>query len=414
MINSKSSRFLVFCFCLFLGLATACGTTDSKPEFSMPESLVESTIDIVTSQAESEQMSEPDITKEQEASTMEIIMVGDMLMHTKVMDKGLLEDGSYNFDYLFEHVADKIEAADLALVNQETILGGVELGLSGYPRFNSPFALGDSEVRAGFDLILHATNHALDKGKSGLINCMNFWQQNYPDMSYIGINNSTEAQNNNIFIFTKGDITIAVLNYTYGTNGIEEPEDMPYAVNYLDKDKVVSDLAKADELADFVIVCPHWGTEYKLDVSKYQEKWAKIFLENGVDLVIGTHPHVIEPVEWVSDEEGNKMLVYYSLGNFVNGTSGTGEGVANRMVGGMADIVLEKTEDGEVEIKEYDAIPLVCHWSEDEITTYYLDDYTEEMGENNLIRKQDSSFSYDGCKELVEKVWGDMNEDSDR
>ena len=171
----------------------------------------------------------------EEAPSIQIIMVGDMLMHERVMESGLLEDGTYNFDHIFVNVKDTIENADLAIVNQETILGGSELGLSGYPAFNSPYELGDSLVNAGFDVILHATNHTLDKGKTGVLNCMNFWDNNYPNITYLGINKSQEEWNTNIFIYEQEGIKIAILNYTYGTNGINPPSDMPYIVNYLDE-----------------------------------------------------------------------------------------------------------------------------------------------------------------------------------
>ena len=163
--------------------------------------------------------------------TIQIVMVGDMLMHGRVMESGLKEDGTYNFDHLFVNVKDTIENADLALVNQETILGGTELGLSGYPAFNSPYELGDSLVDAGFDVILHATNHTLDKGKKGVQNCMNFWDTNYSDIAYLGINKSQEEQDTDIYIYEQEGIRIAILNYTYGTNGIPTPSDMPYIVN---------------------------------------------------------------------------------------------------------------------------------------------------------------------------------------
>lgn len=343
---------------------------------------------------------------EEEDTTIEIVMVGDMLMHERVMESGLQEDGSYDFSHLFAQVGEKIASADLAMVNQETILGGTELGLTGYPSFNSPYEVGDAEAEAGFDVILSATNHALDKGSKGVLRCVSFWEENYPEISCVGIYDNKEDWENDIFLYEKDGITIAVLNYTYGTNGINPPSDMPYLVNYLSESKVKEDLEKADALADFVIVCPHWGTEYRLETDSQQKKWTNLFLENGVDLVIGTHPHVIEPVEWVSDENGNEMLVYYSLGNFVNGTAGTGSGTANRMVGGMADVTLGRGEDGSVEIRSYDVIPLVCHIGEKEnYTTYFLSDYTTELAEENLILSQDAEFSLEYCKELVEKVW---------
>lgn len=340
--------------------------------------------------------------------TVRLVMVGDMLMHERVMESGLQEDGSYDFDHLFVHVEEQIESADLALVNQETILGGTELGLTGYPCFNSPYELGTAEVETGFDVILHGTNHALDKGKKGAVNCMDFWEEQYPEIAYLGINRSQDAQDNDIYVYEQDGIKLAILNYTYGTNGISTPKDMPYLVNYMDKEKVIADLQLAQELADFTIVCPHWGKEYYLGISSEQKKWTKLFLEYGVDLVIGTHPHVIEPVEWVEDEAGNRMLVYYSLGNFVNGTSGKGNGVMNRCVGGLADVTIGRNEADEVVILEYDAIPLVCHIAEgEEYSVWYLEDYTEELAQENHIRKQDETFSLENCKALVEEVWGE-------
>ncbi len=336
-----------------------------------------------------------------------LVMIGDMLMHTSVVASGEQEDGTYNYDHLFVNVADQIASADLAIVNQETIMGGDDLGFSGYPTFNSPTALADAEAAAGFDVILHGTNHALDKGAQAVLNCIDYWEINYPQIAYLGINKSQEAQDEYLYLYEQDGITIAVLNYTYGTNGIATPSDMPYLVNYLDEEQVVSDIRRAQEQADFVIVCPHWGTEYNLGTDSSQEKWTQIFLEEGVDLVIGTHPHVIEPVEWVTDEEGNEMLVYYSLGNFVNGTSSTGSGVTNRMVGGMASVTIGLDEDGEAAILEYEAIPLVCHIADGtDFTVYYLEDYTQELAAENRIIAQDSEFSLEKCQKLVEQVWG--------
>lgn len=345
---------------------------------------------------------------EEEDNSLRIVMVGDMLMHMKVVNSGKQEDGTYNFDHLFENVKDTIEEADLAIVNQETILGGEELGYSGYPSFNSPTELGDAEVKAGFDVILHATNHALDKKKNGVVNCMEFWDTNYPDIEYLGINKSQQEQDEDIYVYEENGIKIAILNYTYGTNGIKTPSDMPYLVNYLKEDKIRADVEKAESIADFTIVCPHWGTEYRLESDAKQEKWTKLFFECGVDLVIGTHPHVIEPVEWITDEQGNGMLVYYSIGNFVNGTSSTKGDLTHRMVGGIADVTLERNESGEVVIADYDAIPIVSHVAEGkEFTVYYLSDYTSELAEENLINLQDADFSLEECNKVVDQVWGE-------
>ena len=341
--------------------------------------------------------------------SISLIMVGDMLMHTPVEKSALQEDGSYDYSAIFSETADLIEEADLALVNQEVIIGGEELGISGYPAFNAPYELGHELAEVGFDVVCQGTNHALDKGRKGLLNCMNFWEENYPEIAVLGIHDSRESQDE-IYVYEQDGIKIAILNYTYGTNGIPLPDGMPYAVDLLEKEKVVSDIQRAEELADFTILCPHWGTEYELGVSAMQEKWTAIFLENGVDLVLGTHPHVIEPIEWVRDEEtGQQMLVYYSLGNFVNWTSGSGAGIANRMVGGMAKVTIERDEKGKVAIAEYDVEPLVCHLQEgiNGVKVYPLDNYTTELAAENEIIKQDSAFSLEYCQELCKKVWGE-------
>ncbi len=339
-----------------------------------------------------------------------LLMVGDMLLHTPVENSALQEDGSYDFSALFANTREEIAAADLSIVNQEVIIGGEELGISGYPAFNAPYAVGDALVDAGFDVVCHGTNHALDKGKKGLVNCLNYWEDSYPQIEVLGIHDTAEDQSD-IYVYEKDGIRIAILNYTYSTNGVAMPEDMPFAVDMLDKEKVVADIQKAEELADFTVVCPHWGTEYRLEADSSQAKWSQIFLENGVDLVLGTHPHVIEPIEWVRDEEsGREMLVYYSIGNYVNWTSSSGEGIANRMVGGMAQITIGLDESGEPFIEEYGVEPIVAHLEEGVggVTVYELDEYTEELAARNRIVEQDPAFSLQYCENLCEQVWGDL------
>ena len=330
-------------------------------------------------------------------------MVGDILLHTRVAESGRTEDGGYDFTAVFAQMKEEIGQADIALVNQEVIIGGEELGVSGYPAFNAPYELGDALVDAGFDVILHATNHALDKGRKGLLNCLAFWEENYPEETVVGIHESRE-ESEEICVLEQDGIRIAILNYTYGTNGIALPEDMPYAVELLEEQRVAEDIRAAEELADFTIVCPHWGTEYTLTQTKAQERWARFFSENGADLVIGTHPHVPEPVEWVED-----TLVYYSLGNFVNWTSGTVDGVANRMVGGMARVTLTREEDGEVVISDWSVEPLVCHVEKGfgGVTVYPLAEYTEELAGRNEIVSQDADFSLEYCLEVVDQVFGE-------
>lgn len=418
-----------------LAAITACGLllagcgTGEKPVTVQEASMTEESVRWVepetefiqeaTSDGEKESIPEQESVSEQESvqeepSQISLIMVGDILLHTPVEESALQEDGTYRFHALFANTRDEIQAADLALVNQEVIIGGEELGISGYPAFNAPYAVGDALTDAGFDVVCHGTNHALDKGKKGLVNCLSFWESNYPEIGVLGIHGTAQDQEE-IYIYEQDGIRIAILNYTYSTNGVAMPSDMPFAVDMLEEEKVLEDLRRAEELADFTIVCPHWGTEYRLEADSFQKKWTKLFLENGVDLVLGTHPHVIEPIEWKTDEEtGHEMLVYYSLGNFVNWTSGIGEGIANRMVGGMAQVTIGLDESGEAFIKEYGVMPLVAHLEEgvNGVTVYPLDEYTDELARSNRIVVQDSAFSLQYCEELCEKIWGNLYENA--
>lgn len=416
-----------FCSCILTtALLSGCGSTENGiPATTLESSALmesESVVSVESPVAEAQNTltvaavsAEEPVEETPEAPTeYKIVMVGDVLLHTPVEQGCRQADGSYDYDSLFEHTKDAISAADLALVNQEVIIGGAELGISGYPSFNADFSLCDSLVNAGFDVICHATNHALDKGKAGLVNCATHWRERYPEITVLGIHDRADTSTScgaDPVVIELPELRIAVLNYTYGTNGISLPKGMPYAVDMLDEKQVAADIQRAEELADFTIVCPHWGTEYRLTPDSSQEKWTQIFLENGADLVLGTHPHVIEPIEWVTDEEsGHEMLVYYSLGNFVNWTSGTGKDVANRMVGGMAEVTIAKNESGEAEIKEYGVRPLVSHVTSgaDGVTTYFLEDYSEDLGVQNEIIAQDKNFSREYCIDLCNSVWGDI------
>ena len=352
---------------------------------------------------------EQDVCKDFFLPEITLVMVGDMLMHTPVNNTGKMEDGSMNFDHLFTYTKDMISEADIAIVNQEVVLGGPELGISGYPRFNTYYEVGDALAEAGFDVVLHATNHSMDQGLEGLENCLNFWEDNYPDMAVIGMYDSKEDRDE-IYVYEQQGIRIAILNYTYGTNGQPLPAGMPYAINLLEKSLIAQDVARAKEVADFVILCPHWGTEYVLEETNAQRRWAEFFLECGVDLVIGTHPHVIEPVEMFADEDGREMLVYYSLGNYVNATSSEKNDIGIRMLGAMASVTIARNEEGEVYIKEYSAEPLVTYISDDQktITTYPLELFTEEMAAESYTRRFDTDFSKEYCEEIWRQVFGEM------
>ncbi len=352
-------------------------------------------------------------SEETETDKLSIIMVGDILLHDGINRCSEYEKGKYDYSPIFKYTKSEINSADIAIVNQEVIIGGKELGITGYPSFNAPYEIGDALAEAGFDIVCHSTNHSLDRGKKGIVNCLDYWESEHPDIDVLGIY-LNEEDSENICIYNSNlngkEIKIAFLNFTYGTNGINTPDQMEWCIDILEVNNVVKKLQKAEREADFTVVLPHWGTEYKLSQSEEQKKWCEIFLENGVDLVIGTHPHVIEPIEmYVDKSTGNKMLVYYSLGNFVNWTSGKGSQIFNRVVGGMAKVDIELDDSNSPVIKDYNVEALVCHLTSGKggVTVYPLKDYNEKLAEENEIKNQDIDFNKQNCVDLCNEVWGD-------
>lgn len=321
-----------------------------------------------------------------------IMAVGDNLMHQRVISVGQQPDGSYDFHFLFEPVKAYVETADVSIINQETIMAGNEKGFSGYPYFNSPVELAQAINDVGFDVVLQATNHTYDMGMAGMMNACQVWKQ-YPNITMVGMHEDS-ANERDIPIIEVKDRKIAVLNYTYGPNLGAVPGELKGKLNVLCAIKpgssyneidltelnpnVTEDIAKAKEMADFVIVCPHWGNEYQTTPSSYQVKFAKQMVEAGADLIIGAHPHVPEPVEWVETDNGNKGLCYYSLGNYVS-TQQQGESMLEE----MAWVVLHVSED-EVYIDENKTgvVPMVMHYRTGPLryeNIYMLDDYNEEL-----------------------------------
>jgi len=350
-------------------------------------------------------LSSPCAVLAQEAN---IIMVGDMLMHMPVNRAGEQPDGSRNFDFMFDYTRDIISHADLAMVNQEVVLGGPELKISGYPSFNTYTEVGDAIAKAGFDVVLHGTNHALDRGARGVTATLNYWRSKHPEIKILGMHDSQEDQDN-LYIRDVNGIKVAIINCTYGTNGIPLPKGMPYAVDVLNETRLERDIAKAESMADFTIVTVHWGTEYRLTKDAMQTRWSDFFLRSGVDLVIGTHPHVIEPMEVLTREDGHEMLVYYSLGNYINATgAGGGQQIAHRMLGAMADVTIEKDKKGKTYIKEYTGIPLVTYISSDQklIETKPLKLLTTEEAKRGRTVALDKNYNPIYLRQLWTKVMG--------
>ncbi len=336
----------------------------------------------------------------EETNELTLRMVGDNLLHMPLIRNAEMPNDAYNFDSLYEKMLPYFEGADLSVIVQETVLGGKELGYSGYPLFNTPQEVGDSIVKAGFDVVLHATNHTLDKGEKGILNSIDFWKK-YPEVQVLGINETEEAYNTISYI-EKNGIKLALLNYTDSTNGMPLPSGKPFMVNVVDKEKITSDLATAEANADFTVVFMHWGTEYSLSADDGQMKLAQMMCENGADLIMGSHPHVIEPVEWITSANGNKALVFYSLGNYVSRQK-----EAANLLGLMGEVKLCSSEEKGTYIDSALVMPTVTHYNTNSrgFYVYPLKDYTDDLAAKHGVAQYDGKVSLERFRKIFESVF---------
>lgn len=251
-----------------------------------------------------------------EATSLSFAAVGDLLIHRSIYDHGFRRhDG--NFDHLFAEIQGELKQYDVTSIHQETIYVDDPGDYSDYPRFGTPIEVGQAVVNAGFDIISCASNHALDKGMEAIDLTADLYEA--ANILYAGIQSSEDTEYRPYEIFDRNGIRCAVFSYTQSTNGLPIPEDAPFAVHTLfDEEQVRVDLQASREQADLVLVYVHWGTEYADAPDEFQHYWAQVFADCGADVVIGTHPHVLQPMEWVTGVSGNQTLVYYSLGNFIS------------------------------------------------------------------------------------------------
>ena len=284
-----------------------------------------------------------EVKKEPEVKTskLSLVMVGDALLHSSVYKDGY-KDGVYNFTSQLEYIKPIIQDYNLAFYNQESILGGTELGLSDYPTFNSPWEFGDAMVDAGFNMVSLANNHTMDRGEKAILNSCEYWKNKdvLASGSYCSKEDSETVQ-----IREKNGIKYTLLAYTYGTNGISVPQGKDYLVNLYSDEKAKSDIKKVRDKVDLLMVSMHWGTEYRTEPTEEQKRQAEYLSSLGVDIIIGTHPHVIQPITYI-----DVTLVIYSLGNFISAQSTNND--YNTMVELMTSIdVIKEEKDGEVTIK---------------------------------------------------------------
>ena len=267
-----------------------------------------------TDKVEKKNVIEKEVKKDKDYIA-KVFMVGDALIHSAVYEDARQSDGTYDFTSMLSSIKPISSKYDLAYYNQETILGGKDLGYSNYPRFNSPQEVGDAFVDAGFNLVSLATNHTMDKGEQGVLNSVSYWKTKSGVVSS-GQWSSDEERNQSITtIHEVNNIKYAFISYTIWTNGLNTPTGKEYLNNVYSEEKAKADIDAVRDKVDFVIVAMHWGTEYSFKVDAKQEEIANYLSSLGVDLIIGAHPHVIQTVEYINNK---KTFVVYSLGNFIS------------------------------------------------------------------------------------------------
>lgn len=305
---------------------------------------------------------------------IKVIAVGDNLFHQSCIDAGKRSDGTRNYDEFYTHIKDYIADADVKIVNQETPFVDKESEYCATKTlvFGTPTEVGDALIKAGFNVVQTATNHTYDKADYGMKTSINYWKEHSDEVLMVGqANNEKDAKAIPVKEF--GGIKIAFLNYTYGINGSASSIKKGYTINFLSESRVVSDIKAAKKVADVVMVLPHWGLEYYYKPRTSQVSLAKKMAEAGADVIIGAHPHVMEPMEIIKTSDGRKVPCYYSLGNFVSNMWDLG-----CQLEGMAEFTITMW-DGQVTIKKAKLTPLVNYVSSTERTVYLLEDYTNEL-----------------------------------
>lgn len=279
-------------------------------------------------------------------------VVGDIMCHnSQYTDAYTASTDTYDFSYVFEDIKEYINSTDIAVGNLETTFAGKEKGYSNYPRFNTPEQLATDLKNLGIDVLSTANNHSMDTSYTGLVSTLNYLDE--AGISHMGTYASAQAQNE-VLIKDVNGIKIAFLAFTYGTNGIPVPGDKSYCINLIDEDLILKQLSLAKEQTpDLICVNMHWGNEYQLIPNNTQKELADLLFKNGVDVILGSHPHVLQPMEkqtvTLDDGTTKDCFVIYSLGNFISGQ--TKDNTRNSVI-----LNIKFTKNGETDKTTIDSV----------------------------------------------------------
>ena len=331
--------------------------------------------------------------KQNANKTIRVVAVGDNLIHPVVYKDAQITGNSFDFKPMYQPVRKDIQNADISFVNQESPLGGDDRPYSGFKNFNTPSSIAQDLVDTGFNFINGANNHALDQGEQGVRNHIHTWNKFKDQVLFTGVYESEQAHRQ-IPIKTIKGVKVALLSYTFGTNDHQPTHD--YTVDTFDENKIKQDVKKAKQQSDVVLVSAHWGNEGKHQPNATQKKYAQIFADAGVDVVLGTHPHVIQPVKWVDGREGNRTLVAYSLGNFLNGQSTGNE--SNDLLGRIDFKISKKDKQFQVQdvkwrsmVNYYELTQHQNQFLKSNFKVMMLDDYNDKDASHHGRNQMDSS-----------------------
>lgn len=328
-----------------------------------------------------------------------LIAAGDNIAHTSVYQQAYVpEKESFVFDGIYDKVRGKLSEYDLAAVNQETILVHDAAMRSGFPEFATPESMGSALVNAGFDIVLAATNHANDMGETGLADTLSYWE-NYPDVLLLGLHKSREAYEKIDYI-EKNGFKLALFNCTESLNGRDLPEKESWKINTLSaRKKLLKNISKAENHSDLTVCFLHFGEEYSTEPTEEQRRLAAELADAGADVIIGTHPHILQNYEKIVTEGGASALVFWSLGNFMSHQTDP-----ETLLGGAASLTIEKDYSGKAYVSGVELIPTVCHFDGKRTQVYFLDDYTEELAAEHSLNREKLCFTKKSLEEQFDTV----------
>lgn len=343
----------------------------------------------------------PPAQEEKKDTSIKMTVIGDIMCHNTQYIDAQKSDKTYDFSYVFSEIKDKLSNNDICIGNLETTFAGSKVGYSSYPTFNTPEILGQNLKDAGVDVLSTVNNHCLDKGYKGLESTIDFLDSFGID--HMGTYKSEEEQNK-VLIKEVNGIKIAFLAYTYGTNGIPVPKDKPYSVNLIDKDLILKHIEYAKEQdVDLICTSMHWGAEYRLSPNDEQKDLADFLFENSVDIILGSHPHVLEPMEirnvTTKDGENKQCFVIYSLGNFVSGQ--VKENTKNSII---LDLSITKHKEGNISIDKVEYTPIYCFSNSSKPKNYKILDIRKSIEEYEAGKGNITKATYNTLKKELEKI----------